>query len=430
MVYGIFDVDNRKKLSYPEYDAMVRMLTNKPDADADIMKLLAIHGDEDDSMVSYDEFLGLVKAHFQILLPAFELQRAMRRKMLGVKYWETQTKLRTEMFKDYDTGDQSSWEAVESIITIKHRERVAALEAKRAEVEEKNAKEIEQLQANEAARHEEDQLRRIKKLEKLVASRLPEEVQEEAAWEVLRDIKARWESELWTEERLGELRALRVKLWDAIEDAIAKTEAAAKAKEVKDTEVAVNEDAEHKTEVWIKTKAGAEKFAFMCKTAYGELLRKEYSESGALKKTMAPMYGSKEVPVTLAVKVAYSHPNKRKLAEAREAAKAKVVAKYAAQELAALKKDFDKAARRRKRDFTAMRNDMVEKVRGRMTQWEILYDSQLEETYLLNLETKERHPEDTAICENCDRFIPINDVRCYGCEEPRSAKNLKFYKQL
>lgn len=44
----------------------------------------------------------VVRDNYQMAQPAFELQRAIRRKVLGVKYWEKMTQQRTNLFASYD----------------------------------------------------------------------------------------------------------------------------------------------------------------------------------------------------------------------------------------------------------------------------------------------------------------------------------------
>lgn len=43
-----------------------------------------------------------VEENRHIAQPAFDLQQAIRRKVLGIKYWEKKAKKRTEMFANYD----------------------------------------------------------------------------------------------------------------------------------------------------------------------------------------------------------------------------------------------------------------------------------------------------------------------------------------
>lgn len=43
-----------------------------------------------------------VKDNYEVAQPAFELQKAIRRKVLGVRYWEKMTRQRTKMYASYD----------------------------------------------------------------------------------------------------------------------------------------------------------------------------------------------------------------------------------------------------------------------------------------------------------------------------------------
>ena len=43
-----------------------------------------------------------MRDNYQVAQPAFELQKALRRKVLGVKYWEKMTRKRTKLFANYD----------------------------------------------------------------------------------------------------------------------------------------------------------------------------------------------------------------------------------------------------------------------------------------------------------------------------------------
>ena len=61
--------------------------------------------------------------------PAFELQRALRQRLLGVKYWEKETEARKIMFAGYDSLEHSSWESIKEILTIKAKERQDAAAA-------------------------------------------------------------------------------------------------------------------------------------------------------------------------------------------------------------------------------------------------------------------------------------------------------------
>ncbi|CAN0163265.1 unnamed protein product, partial [Ectocarpus sp. 13 AM-2016] len=84
LLFGIFDVDKRGRVTMAELDAMVRMLYGSPDADPDLLKSLAVNGSGDEDALTFDEFLQAVQDNYEVAQPAFELQKAIRRKVLGV----------------------------------------------------------------------------------------------------------------------------------------------------------------------------------------------------------------------------------------------------------------------------------------------------------------------------------------------------------
>ncbi|CAM9561049.1 unnamed protein product, partial [Sphacelaria rigidula] len=102
LIFDIFDVDKRGKMSMPEFDAMIRMLYATEDADPDLVRLLAINGSGDEDELSFQEFLGVVEENYQVVQPAFNLQQSIRSMVLGVKYWEKMTRKRKKMFASYD----------------------------------------------------------------------------------------------------------------------------------------------------------------------------------------------------------------------------------------------------------------------------------------------------------------------------------------
>jgi len=48
--------------------------------------------------VTLDEFTELMESHSYILAPAFDLQRALRQRILGVRFWEAETRVRQALF--------------------------------------------------------------------------------------------------------------------------------------------------------------------------------------------------------------------------------------------------------------------------------------------------------------------------------------------
>ena len=56
LLFDIFDVDRRGKVTMAELDAMLRMLYGSPEADPDLLRFFAINGDGDEDSLAFDEF--------------------------------------------------------------------------------------------------------------------------------------------------------------------------------------------------------------------------------------------------------------------------------------------------------------------------------------------------------------------------------------
>lgn len=57
LLFDVFDVDKRGKVTMAELDAMIRMLYGSAEADPGVLRLLAVNGDGDNDSLTFDEFL-------------------------------------------------------------------------------------------------------------------------------------------------------------------------------------------------------------------------------------------------------------------------------------------------------------------------------------------------------------------------------------
>lgn len=57
LLFDIFDVDKRGKVTMAELDAMIRMLYGSADADPEVLRLLAVNGSADEDALTFNEFL-------------------------------------------------------------------------------------------------------------------------------------------------------------------------------------------------------------------------------------------------------------------------------------------------------------------------------------------------------------------------------------
>ncbi|CAM9895609.1 unnamed protein product [Ectocarpus sp. 4 AP-2014] len=397
LLFGIFDVDKRGRVTMAELDAMVRMLYGSPDADPDLLKALAVNGSGDEDALTFDEFLQAVQNNFEVAQPAFELQKAIRRKVLGVKYWEKMTKQRTKMFANYDQGDLTSVQAIEAIVSAKQKERLKELERKKAEIAAEHDRELQQAAEEREAMHEDNQQRKKYKLNELRDARPADEVEEENAWIALKEARAVIKSD-YTESDVDDLRKAREVLWDSYDRAIRSSKTRARLKAARELELASKDDANSKADAWIQTKQaslrgrqGRVKYEFLCRQSYGNLLRKAYVKKGPPMQAFAALHAPDDAPVTLATRIAYDHPRPAMLKEAKTLARANLVAEAGA----------------------------------RGTAWDLLWDVEEENEYYLHVEndgSTKKYPKDTAVCHNCDAMIAPEDQICAQCHTSRSAK--------
>jgi hypothetical protein len=84
----------------------------------------------------------------------------------------------------------------------------------------------------------------------------------------------------------------------------------------------------------------------------------------------------------------------------------------------------------RRRDYIIKEFDIITNFGSRTTRWEYVLKKDENRFVYMARDTKEtRHPK-TAICEQCDGIFVQHELRCDGCNAPRSAKNLKLYRPL
>ena len=122
-------VDQKGAIDLHEADAMLRMVYASWKADPLLLKQIDINGDGE---VSMEELQQTVEEDNSVLAPAFQLQRMLRQRILGVRYWEQETLRRQTYFAGYDSGTTTSWDAIRDILAIKHRERLEEEERQRA----------------------------------------------------------------------------------------------------------------------------------------------------------------------------------------------------------------------------------------------------------------------------------------------------------
>ena len=84
----------------------------------------------------------------------------------------------------------------------------------------------------------------------------------------------------------------------------------------------------------------------------------------------------------------------------------------------------------RRREYIIKEFEIITNYGSRNTRWEyVLKKEENRYTYMARDTLEMRHPK-TAICEQCDGIFVQHELKCDGCNGPRSAKNLKLYRPL
>jgi Ca2+-binding EF-hand superfamily protein len=392
-VHDIFDIDNLRELTLPEFDAMLRMLYGTEEADPGIMKILRSAATERDT-ICYEKFKLLCARHAPILQPAFDLQRSMRRAMLGIKFWEAQAVMRADMCRNEES---TSWEAVAAIMHRKQEERLAKAAEDIRIIEEEAAKELAALCEDENEAQGYIKMRLLAQKEKKIANRLPEEVVEKERWTVYAQLKEEWaESQGWDVRAAARKNALRRDFWVALEAAIAATEASVTSRSEVRRRIAAEEDGPLKAEAWLKSKVGASKFDMLVARNYGRLVRGALEKSGPISRSLAPAFEDG----SLVARWARRFPNAKMMEEAKDGARTEVVERFKAQELQEVSAKLDEEKRVRESEFAALYEDAQAAVGSRSTKWERLLNGR--QHCLCNADTGEIMTEKTKICPKCD----------------------------
>jgi len=299
--FDIFDIDDLGVLQLAECEALIRMVYDEADADPDLMK--KIDADQDGE-ITIDEFAALITRQPQILQPAFDMQRALRAKCFGIKFWEMATEKRKDYFANYDSMANSSWESIQKILLIRQKEREE--DAKR-EQEEFVAEARERMTEHKDKKMEqfsEQQERRLKTMERIRSKELPEERDEREHWEIFAECKSNMEGQC-PFARLSWKIDERARMWDLIDKLRSMHDTTMEAQEARDIALAEGPDGDAMAEAYLKTKKGKRKLKFDATVCYGNLIYKDWEKGNALQRVLAPMFKAEvEGQITIMARVA------------------------------------------------------------------------------------------------------------------------------
>ncbi|KAH8074882.1 hypothetical protein JL720_10629 [Aureococcus anophagefferens] len=316
-------------------------------------------------------------------MPAFDLQRMLRIRILGVKYWEAESQRRRVYFSGYDAGAQESWESLKKILEIKHQARVEEEERNRNLKEMEIRERIEAQKLREVKLKEENQKRREKRAEE---RRRAKESVEVKAEKKARAIMDQLVAERDDEVVFGDL-AIRLvnreKFWKAYEDWVIKARRARVTEGATRHRLAVGPDADLRFEEDLETMEGYGEFWTEVKAIWTmEYTDYLYDRGGVWNTTVASLM---------------------------------------------LKPPIDELDDEYE---PTRRNDQVGEFGNKKSKWERLWDANEGLPYWMNWESQESLWERPVICHVCDAAIPDDDVMCFKCKNARSEYNQRVYDEL
>jgi len=292
LAFDIFDVDRCGRLETCECDALLRMvydvekledIEGPPSGEA-LLEEIDVNGDGD---VTIDEFLDLMESHMYILAPAFDLQRALRQRILGVKFWEAEVRVRQALFAGYDTANNDSWEAIQRIL-IEGKELREELEE-----EEQNRRELamseEELKASQRRRLLEDERKNRNASKILKQEETPEDMAESEAANELTAAMEAMEMAFIFEEIQFRVEA-REKLYRAFDKANECAVLAREARRNLELSRAALGDAEVLTKKFLETEQGKQRLKYETQLQFGKEMTRSWTSKGGLQATLAPMF--------------------------------------------------------------------------------------------------------------------------------------------
>lgn len=365
-VWDVFDIDELGWLSIDEMDALVRMVFNENEANSYSMEQI-VTASCNSGGLAFDKFASLVQADPDILQPATTIQRALRKKLFGEKYWEQRSQMRLSRFGMSQIPFGTPWDAVTNCLS--------------APITPAHESGAEASNCNKTLPGTECDLPLVS---------LAEERREDRLRRKLRDVESLLRNEFTMEESdtRKELRAQLWKLADDVESARFDTLEAQAERELGGSSLG------EEVKGALSSEREKEQVAnpLRKKKLMGKIIPAKFTMGSRF------IVGSSVLPSDEA-KRDEIHEKFEKLHDSFEEEWRRVLVQY--------EEDFG----------------------PRATSWEQLFDRERQRRFHFNWRTGQRHDEqEIAICESCDSLIAGDDFKCLVCGSGRSEINRKRYK--
>mmetsp|Transcript_36105 Transcript_36105/g.46531 ORF Transcript_36105/g.46531 Transcript_36105/m.46531 type:complete len:600 (+) Transcript_36105:86-1885(+) len=430
LAFDIFDVDRCGRLETCECDALLRMvydvekledIEGPPSGEA-LLEEIDVNGDGD---VTIDEFLDLMESHMYILAPAFDLQRALRQRILGVKFWEAEVRVRQALFAGYDTANNDSWEAIQRIL-IEGKELREELEE-----EEQNRRELamseEELKASQRRRLLEDERKNRNASKILKQEETPEDMAESEAANELTAAMEAMEMAFIFEEIQFRVEA-REKLYRAFDKANECAVLAREARRNLELSRAALGDAEVLTKKFLETEQGKQRLKYETQLQFGKEMTRSWTSKGGLQATLAPMFTAVDgKSVSVVAALGMTVVPKSSISSSKEVAYHTLLDESRDKLRSKATRSLARSAKKSEKEYASAYEDLVGVFGGPSTRWEKLWDQEANANYWYHRDFATTLWEEPALCHSCDTPIDNFDVKCFNCQTDRSKFNRRYY---
>ena len=106
-LFDLFDLDGGGTLDMPECEALMRMMYDVEEINMEVVEALDRIDEDGDGDVTIEELIAFGKNEPCLLAPVLQLQKTLRKRIFGVKFWRLKTEWRIK-----------TWGATRSIISI------------------------------------------------------------------------------------------------------------------------------------------------------------------------------------------------------------------------------------------------------------------------------------------------------------------------
>lgn len=462
-LFEIFDVDENEMLEKPDVISMFKMLYDVDEHEEDY---IAIYKFDQYVKVSKENFCSISAKEPYLIQPALDYQKTLRSRVGGKGMWSALARYREHELHSIEEEEHNLSDAVSAVV-VASKGYNKRFHEPTADVRIMVSQKKIAADAEMAERELKLQQRRQESEMRSQRAAAPDRKMHQA-WSILQAQKRAFEAEEYLTTDLDRRCKDRNKLFALFDVAKRESIAYYEYKDVKDMEVASGSEADHEAryEDHLKTDEGRAMLEIVTLIRLFELVLADIdvqvanmkrkpkkksdkqlifeSQRNQLQKILDHLHepniteNDRKKRLKNLIDRDFTEENvfakknckKPELARAADIAHKELCAQLKEKTLNDMRDQITKAQEDRRRDYIIKEFDITTNFGSRTTKWEFVLNKDTNRYCYMARDTREmKHPK-SAICEKCDAIFVQHELRCDGCNGPRSAKNLKLYRPL